>query len=930
MEPSFDSPTQAHRAGPAAAYLDHLEDGAWIGRYQVEAQLGQGGMGAVYRVRDSVLERTVALKAIRFGTAGDPAILDRFRREAMALAQLNHRNVCQVHDWVEWGGGAFIAMEFIEGQTLAGAAPGMDPHAKVKVLLAIAEALQAAHAKGIVHRDLKPANIMVDAEGRVKVLDFGLARLLDPEDAGSADLMLAEPSWAELAEPNLTAVLPPKLDQATRMATPDTAYSGQGTQRDQLTQAGSFMGSPLYASPEQIARLSVGPPSDIFSLGIVAWELLLGDHPFPGKGAERMAATVAGKRRSLRDRKLHSRLTALLSSMLARNPGERPSAAAVVEILNRQLQPFPTAAWITLGAAALFLALGVGYALMGRSIIADLIKGRPPRLAVLPVRNATGDPALSALAEVGITELLATALRDSPSLTVVDSEALARALATFRLDPSRPLEPEQQTRMLQALGAPLVLQGTLERDPSGALRFTYVLRTRSGQDRHRGQVTLPAGGDLTAYALVDPAAVDLLRKVDPRGATLSHGAPPPPEAFAAYASGKALFLKGDFKGSEPLLREAALKAPAFSHAVTAYASCLRRLGGDQAIFVTNWALMAARATGDRWAEGRALGLKAYLARDRGDLAEAEQLRRTTLALAETLKDLDGAAVATNHLGLIAAERGRDQEAQAYYERSLELARQCADQTYIALAQNNMANLALKRGDLQGAAGRYREVLVTQGAMGNRFGEGLALNNLGVVALTAGNLQEAETYLSKALAIREAVGDRAGRATSLRNQGLLSLMKGDLDQARVWYEKALEASQAAAIRTIEAECRFCLADLLRLRQHLRPAEEEYRRALDLLPPGVTPQVAAGAQAGLAECEARLAPKHLAEARQRLTALPREYQDSPYALRAWAWIHQLSGHPAEALQALDRAKADPTRTAPELQRELAGLRVAFSVR
>ena len=926
--PTTPGPRRPSAPGASVADLPLLEPGAWVGRFQVEALLGKGGMGAVYRVRDSVLERSVALKAIRFGEAGDPAILSRFRREAMALAQVSHPNVCQVHDWLEWEGGAFIAMELIQGRTLAEAASGLDLRAKLQAIRDIALALAAAHAKGIVHRDLKPGNIMLDPERRVKVLDFGLARLVDPDEA-AGPAPDPDQAWAFPDEPSLTSILPAQGDHPTVVAQTTRDGVEPGTRGGSLTELGTFVGSPAYASPEQIARFPVGPPSDVFSLGILAWELLLGDHPFPGKGAERLAAIVAGRHRTLRGRKLPPRLVVLLRGMLTRNPSGRPSAQRVAETLDRLLKPLPLAAWSAGLAGALLLALGLAYLLDGRSIVADLVKGRPPRLVVLPVLNATGDPALEPLAEVGMTELLGTALRDAPNLAVVEAETVVRAFAALHLDPARPLEAQAQAGVLRALGAPLYLQGTLARGAApGTLSFHFALRSREGQVRFEGETSAARGESFTPYAVVDPAVRMLLRKVAPHGQAKALGAPPPAQAFAAYASGKALFLKGDFKGSEPLLREAAYQAPAFSMAVTAYASCLRRLGREQAPAVTNWALMAARATGDRWAEGRALGLKAFLARDRGDLAEAERLRQAALALAESLRDLDGQTVAINHLGLIAAERGDDARAQACYLRSLELARQLADPGYVALAQNNLANLALKRGDLQGAASRYREVLQTQSGAGNRFGESLALNNLGVVALTAGSLAEAEGHLGRALALRQATGDQAGSATSLRNLGILRLMRGDLAQAEVLFGRALACAQASGVKAIEGECAFCLGDLLRLRQRFLPAQAAYRKVLDLLPPGVTPQVRAGAQAGLAECEARLDPRRAREALRELEALGPACQTSPYVQRAKAWSRFLSGNRPQALACLELAQADPGHAAPELQGELAGMRRLFT--
>jgi tetratricopeptide (TPR) repeat protein len=752
----------------------------------------------------------------------------------------------------------------------------------------------------------------------VKVLDFGLARLLDRMEDDTTDFGQGGDA-PELEDVRHTVLGTPDDDRATRLPAASSQGLSVADSREVLTVAGTFLGSPIYASPEQCSRFKVGPPSDIFSLGVVAWELLLGDHPFQGTGNERMKAVMAGKRKSLSGRKLHPRLAGLLRAMLALDPQDRPTASRVVEVLTRQLKPIPFGAWVSGGAAAVVLALGLGYTLLGKGVVADLVKDRPPRVAVLPFRNATGDASLGPLAEVGMTELMATALQGSHKLAVIDGETLNRAFATLRMDPAKALDPASRDRVLKALGAPLALQGTLERDgASGALRLTYALVGLAGKDRHHGQVILPAAGGAAAYALVDRAASELLHRVDPLGKVPPRGITPPPEAFSAYAQGKARFLKGDFQGSEPFLREASLKAPGFSPAVAGYASALRRLGSEQALPVTNWAVMAAKASGDRWSELRALGVKAYLARDRGDLEEAESLRRATLALAESLDDLDGAAVATNHLGLLAEERGRDAEASALYLQSLDLASRVGEKTYTALALNNLANLAMKRGDLEVAQGRYQAVLETQRAIGNRFGESLALNNLAVVALTRGNLDQASDCLAKSMDIRVDLGDKAGIATSLRNYGTLHLMGGQLDQAQAEWEQAVAAAQEAGVKTILAECRFCLGEIHRLRQRYRPAAEEYRQAVELLASGATPQVRIAAQAALAECEARQGRAR--EARARLEALDPSALESPYVHRAWAWVHHSAGEREKALESLERAKADPRHMAPEIRKEL----------
>ncbi|MBI1751335.1 MAG: protein kinase [Acidobacteria bacterium] len=914
MQPSSAGPAGVEP--PEGSGEETLAPGTEIGRFQVRGLLGQGGMGAVYLAWDPVLERKVALKAVHLGEHEPASTTGRFRREAMALAQLNHPHVCQVHDWVEARGSAFIAMEFVEGATLSALALELDFHAKLQALHAIALALQAAHAKGIVHRDLKPSNVMLDHQGQVKVLDFGLARLLD-----SAAIQADAPTGQV---PNLSSLAawegggPCEADGArTRVA----SSSSWG----ELTEAGHFMGSPLYASPEQMCGKRVGPPSDVFSLGVVAWELLVGEAPFPGEGHERMEATIDGDLRPLKGLGLPRRLEALLRAMLRQDADLRPTAREAAEALALQLNRKPRTRRALSALAASALVAGGAYLLFGRSIIADLGKEQPPRLAVMPIRNATGDPNLEALVGVGMAELLATSLHGSPSLSVVEPEAVSRIITNLRMNASEAQEPAGQIRIAKALGARLFLRGTLSRELEDQVHLLgYDLVDASGRVRFSGVVRAPREESFTPYTLVDPAAHDLLRKVDPLRSNATLHQPVPPEVFATYANGKALFLKGDFKGSEPQLRQAAMKAPAFSSAVSAYAACLRRLGRDQAPATANWALMAARATGDRWAEGRVLGLKAYLAKDLGQLDEAQHLREASLALAQAVGDRDGETIAMNHLGLIAAERGHYGEAGQFYERSLRLSQQTGDQVYLSLAQNNLANLALKRGDLGAAEAYYRSNLKLQQDLGNRWGEALALNNLGVVALTARDLPAAETLLSRALAARESVGDKGGQVTCLRNLGILASMKDQLPEAGELHARALGLAQALGLRTVEAECQFYVAELDRLEGHAAKAQEGYQRVVELLPEGVTPEVRINAQAGIAECFLRKPRPDAGEAERRLAALPLGAADSPYVHRARAWLAMRQGQADLALKELDQAAADPRRQAPEIRRELEAVR------
>ncbi len=910
--------------GPPVGPDGILAPGVQVGRFVVQGLLGQGGMGAVYRAWDPVLERTVALKALRVEDDDFEEAQERFRREALTLAQLNHQNVCKIHDLVDWQGQVFIAMEFIEGQLLSEAAAGLDTPGKLRALRSMAGALEAAHARGIVHRDLKPGNIMVDAEGQVKVLDFGLARLVEPGTAtethshGVGEFFLPEEA-GDGSRGTLGPHLGSSSDQATRLGSP--AQPGSRSDRSgQLTQAGHFMGSPAYSSPEQLCGRGAGPASDIFSLGIVAWELLLGDHPFPGAGRDRMQATLNGELKPLMARKVTPRVGLLLRTMLAVDPAQRPSARDVAETLDRMLKPPTLAQWAAASIALAALLAGLGYLGFGRSIVADLARERPPRLAVLPLRNETGNPRHDAVVEVGMTELLTSALRPSPKLAIVESDQLTRAFTQFHLDPTRALDPEHEALVLRALGAALFIRGTLTKTDSGSLAFTYELVEPSGKVRLAGRTTTPDVPGLTPFLLVNPAAAELLKKVDPLHSSGHQELAVPPEVFSAYARGKALFLKGDFKGCEPLLQQASQASPAWARAVVTYAATLRRLGRESSLDVANWALMAARATADRWSEGRALGLKAFLARDRGDLVEAERLRRGTLELARAIRDRDGESVALNHLGILAADRGRDGEARAFYEQSLALARQMADPLNTSLAQNNLANLSLNVGDLRAAEEGYASSLEIQRSIGNRWGEALALNNLGVVALAARELPKAEARLKAALDIRTVVGDRGGQCTCLRNLGILTLMQGNPAEAETYHQRALSIAQNIMALTVEAECRFYLGDVHRLQGRFPKAMAEYRQVLDLLAKGATPEVRVNAQAALAECLARSDRRRAKVAGDLLEAIPEVTGDTPYVHRARAWLHTLAGNFDQALAELRLAVADPRHQAPELQGEL----------
>ena len=234
--------------------------GTTISHYKVLEKLGQGGMGVVYRAEDTNLSREVAIKVLPEQFTQDPQRLARFEREAKLLASLNHPNIAAIYGFEKADGVHFLALELVEGDTLAEkVAKGPVPvEEALEVCRQIAEGVEAAHEKGVIHRDLKPANVKVTPEGKVKILDFGLAKAFEGE-------------------------------------TPVTDISQSPTLTEEMTRAGVILGTAAYMSPEQARGEEVDKRTDIFAFGCVLYELLTGKRTFDGRtGTDTLAKVLEG------------------------------------------------------------------------------------------------------------------------------------------------------------------------------------------------------------------------------------------------------------------------------------------------------------------------------------------------------------------------------------------------------------------------------------------------------------------------------------------------------------------------------------------------------------------------------------------------------------------------------------------------------------
>ena len=279
--------------------------GRVLGHYQIVQEIGAGGMGLVYKARDLHLDRFVAIKTLPSEKTSDPERRKRFVQEARAASALNHTNIIHIYDIAEEAGIDFIAMEYVEGQTLGAriGGRGLSLNTALKYAIQIADALAKAHAAGIVHRDLKPSNVMINSDGAVKLLDFGLAKLTEPA-AGS------------------------------EFATTATAAAGENP----ITAKGSIVGTVAYMSPEQIEGKETDPRSDIFSFGSVLYEMITGRRAFEGANVYSTISAILEKEPRPLGADIPRDLDRIIARCMRKDPARRFQNMADLKVALEELK----------------------------------------------------------------------------------------------------------------------------------------------------------------------------------------------------------------------------------------------------------------------------------------------------------------------------------------------------------------------------------------------------------------------------------------------------------------------------------------------------------------------------------------------------------------------------------------------------------------
>jgi eukaryotic-like serine/threonine-protein kinase len=529
--------------------------GSKVSHYLILEKLGSGGMGVVYKAKDTRLDRFVALKFLPEDVAHDLQALERFRREAKAASALNHPNICTIYDIGECDGEAFIAMEFLDGQMLRDFI-ARQPLPLLTVLdlgIQIADGLDAAHQSGIVHRDIKPANIFVTKQGRAKILDFGLAKSSRSHD----DVTL-------------------------------TADATAGSIDVGLTGPGAVMGTIAYMSPEQVRGEPLDPRSDIFSFGIVLYEMATGQQAFKGNTSGVVTEAILNRTPSPLRRLVSYdglELERIITKALQKDPSRRYQTSADMRTDLQQYKSDidagrPTSVslikWLPTLPRKWRVRVGVAAATMSVVAVAWLLYPRhahalkPSDTIVLAdFTNTTGDPVF----DDTLKEALATELQQSPFLSILPDRTVRDTLKLMGHSPDERLTNDVAQEVCQRSGSQAVIGGSIARLGGEYVLGLNAMICPSGESLAR-QLERARKKEEVLDAL-EHASTSLRKSVGESLSTvqkfdtpLAQATTPSLEALKSYSLGlKALTEKGD-TAAIPFFKRAVDLDPNFAVAYT--------------------------------------------------------------------------------------------------------------------------------------------------------------------------------------------------------------------------------------------------------------------------------------------------------------------------------------------------------------------------
>ncbi len=826
-----------------------LNVGQIIGHYRIIEHIGLGGMGVVYRAHDEQLARDVALKVLPGGTLIDEATRRRFRKEAMALAKLNHPNIATVYEFGSDEQRDYLVMELIAGETLekklkSGPLAYSDI---VRLGLQLAEALGAAHAEGVIHRDLKPANLIVTPQGRLKVLDFGLAAFV---------------------------------------RTPATGDVTQSV-NDRTTVTGTLP----YMSPEQLRSDPVDKTSDLYSAGAVLYEMATGRRAFPETQGPRLIDCIlheAPERPSAINPQISRTLEKVILKALEKDPARRCQSAeeihAALEGMTGAviIPPAPSRRWpvtvaggdaVLVVIAVLLFAFNVGH-VRERWPASNVAKEAPATLparssvAVLGFKNVSGQSDVAWIS-TGLSEMLTTELGVGEKLRLIPEETVARAKLDLSLSDADSFGPDTLQRLRSNLGSDYVVVGSyidLGKAAGGQIRVDFRLQeARTGETITTASV---AGKETELFNLVSKAGAQLRNKlgageISEAQANLTRAAlPVNSQAARYYSEGIARLRVFDAAAATDLLQNSIHADPNYAMAHSALAAAWSALGYDQRAkdeAAKAFQLSAKLSREDRlaiegryyesrkdWAKAievdqtlwtffpdnleyglRLAAVQTQSGKSQDALTTIAELRRLPAPASQDARiDLAEEAAARGlsdfkrelAAATAAASKGEAQgsrlllaraklaEGRALYSTSDRKAAQAAaeearrifhdagDRGGEATALHNIAQVLSDLGDPPAAMKMEEQVYSTCREIDDKRCMADSLNSRGIMQKDGADYPAALKSYEESIALRREIGDRIGEAVSINNIAVLYFEQGKLREAKKTYEKSLAISQ----------------------------------------------------------------------------------------------------------------------------------------
>ena len=774
-----------------------------LSHFRVLEEIGAGGMGVVYRAHDDQLDRDVALKVLPPGLLADDSARRRFHREALAIARLNHPNVGAVYEFGGHEGVDFLAMELVAGQALdARLRSGLLTIEEIiRLGIQLADGLQAAHAEGIIHRDLKPGNLRLTVDGRLKILDFGLAQMQRETDAA----------------PTITA-----------------------------SRSSDVSGTLPYMAPEQLRGRNADARSDIYSAGVVLYEMATGRRPFgDATGPQLITAILETPPMSPRSRNhfLPPALESIILKALDKNPDRRYQSARELRVdlerLGDGVAPYAHGwrRWqlpAAIGAAMLVVAMlfasnvgGLRDRWLPRASPAGPAASIAPRrsLAVLGFRNLSGRPD-EAWMSTALSEMLTTEMAAGERLRTIPGEDVARMKLDLALSDADSFGKETLSRIRNHLGSDLVLLGSYlaVKDASGRIRLDLRL-----QDTAAGETVAAASAIGTERELIDlitRIGTELRQKLaiepasGPRALEIRASLPATAAGARLYAEGLAKLRLFEALQARDLLEKAVAADPAYAPAHSALAAAWSALGYDAN------AQAQARQAFDRSAD---------LAREERLSIEARyhELSRDWPKAIDSYRTLAGffpdSLEYGLHLASVLVSAGQAKEALTTIENLRQLPPPAGDDARVDLAE---ALAAAALGDFKRDLDAAQRAAAKGEARGARLVVAQAKSAEGFALERLGRLDDAMSALTQAQELFTAAGDRLGAAVALQMSGTVLLDKADYPGARRTYDAALVVFRQLGAQQRIAATLNNIGNVLYDQVQLGEAKQHYEEVLQI--------------------------------------------------------------------------------------------------